>query len=212
MNKIMNKTEIIDELIERYPALSELRPAIEAAGELLAECYGAGGKLLLCGNGGSCSDCGHIVGELMKSFKFRRKIDPRTTEKLRDAGAEFGDTLEGALPAISLCTHQALITAYSNDASPELAFAQQVYGYGKPGDVLIAISTSGSSKNCVDAAITAKAIDMKVIALTGRKLGRLSAVSDVVINVPEDETFKVQELHLPVYHALCAMLEAVFFG
>lgn len=208
----MSKAEISDELCGRYPALAPLRGKIEAAEKLIADSYRAGGKLLLCGNGGSCADCAHIVGELMKSFKFRRKIDAETAAKLAAAGADFGEKLEGALPAVSLCCHDALITAYSNDTEPELAFAQQVYGYGRSGDVLMAISTSGNSKNCADAAVTARAVGMKVVSLTGEGGGRLLALSDVCVNVPASETFKVQEYHLPVYHCLCAMLEAEFFG
>ena len=204
-----------DLLFERYPALEGQRDAIAAMFALTAECYRAGGKLLICGNGGSCADSEHIVGELMKCFLIKRSI-PASLYDALSAYGEDGDalkkSLEGALPAISLCGHNALTTAYLNDTEPTMTFAQQVVGYGRPGDVLIAISTSGNSKNCVYAAEVAKALGMKVIALTGERDSKLSALADVTMRAPSAETFKIQEYHLPVYHALCAMLEAEFFA
>jgi D-sedoheptulose 7-phosphate isomerase len=208
MNKILN------ELIVRYPALGGEVQSIEAAFLLICRTYRGGGKVMCCGNGGSCADCDHIVGELMKSFMFKRKIDVKTEERLRLSrieGEELIRGLEGALPALSLCGHNALTTAFSNDTNPRLTFAQQLYGIAKEGDVLIALTTSGNSQNCVLAAVTAKALNIPVIAFTGENGGKIAAYADVVIHAPEHETFKVQEYHLPVYHALCAMLEAEFF-
>jgi len=181
---------------------------------MLNQSWKDGGKLLVCGNGGSCADAGHIVGELMKSFKLRRPIKPEIREKLSafPDGKSIAGSLEGALPAISLCSQAPLMTAFMNDADASLVFAQQVYGYGRPSDVLLAISTSGNSKNCLNAAMTAKALGMKVVSLTGAGGGKLAKLSDILIDVPETETFKVQELHLPVYHAVCAMVEADNFG
>lgn len=208
MNKILN------ELIGRYPALEGEVTSIEAAFLLLCRTYRGGGKVLCCGNGGSCADCDHIVGELMKSFMFKRKIDVKTEARLRLSGSEGEELirdLEGALPALSLCGHNALTTAFSNDTNPCLTFAQQLYGIAKEGDALIALTTSGNSQNCIYAAVTAKALNIPVIAFTGENGGKIAAYADVTIRAPEHETFKIQEYHLPIYHALCAMLEAEFF-
>ncbi|MBQ8578130.1 MAG: SIS domain-containing protein [Clostridia bacterium] len=208
-------TPHFDLLFERYPALNGQKANVEAMYDLLADTYKNGGKLLVCGNGGSCADSEHIVGELMKCFLIKRKIPAQLSEALSAYG-EDGEALkthlEGALPAISLCGHSALTTAYLNDTEPTMTFAQQVVGYGRPGDILLAISTSGNSKNCVYAAEVAKALGMTVIALTGEKDSKLSALADVTFRAPSTETFKIQEYHLPVYHALCAMLEAEFFA
>lgn len=213
----MKKTtyEIIDGLSERYSELAPLKEALVKAVEISAESYKNGGKLLVCGNGGSASDALHIVGELMKSFTLPRRLP----ESFKDEVACYSENadyvfknLEGALPAISLVNETALQTAYSNDAAPDLAFAQQVYGYGREGDILIGISTSGNSTNVIYACDVARALKMKVIALTGESGGRLRDKCDVLLNVPEKETFKVQERHLPVYHAYCLALENEFFG
>ena len=202
-------------LLERYPALLPVRGDIEKALELLTETYRKGGKLLCCGNGGSASDCEHIVGELMKSFKLRRPLNPGFKEKLSqygDEGAALARTLEGALPAVSLCGHSALSTAYANDRDPYMVFAQQVNGYGNKGDALLILTTSGNSRNCLYAAYTAKAKDMQIISVTGEGGGRIAGLSDVCIALPERETYLVQELTLPVYHYICAKLEEAFFA
>lgn len=208
--------EHLNHLIDRYPKLIVCREDIIQAYELLEFAYQNGRKLLVCGNGGSASDSEHIVGELMKEFKLKRKIYGNQATALKDIDPELGqvlaDNLQGALPAISLTGHPALQTAYMNDAVPELVFAQQVNGYGKAGDVFLGISTSGNSKNVLYAAVNAKAKGLKVIGLTGAKENKLMKFADVCIRVPETETFKIQELHLPVYHCLCLMLEQKFFG
>lgn len=194
------------ELLERYPALTECRADIEKAAELLIETYAGGGKVLCCGNGGSASDSEHIVGELMKGFLLARKVtDERIPEDLRDK-------LQGSLPAISLPSQTSVSSAFVNDCDPEMVYAQLVYGYAEENDLLIAISTSGNSKNVVAAARVAKAVGIKVIALTGKKESKLSEIADVCIKAPETETFKVQECHLPIYHYLCANTEAKFFN
>ena len=206
--------KILDELTARYPALTEQKENVRCAFEVLAAAYRDGQKLLLCGNGGSAADCEHIVGELMKSFKKKRAIDEKVKERLLTMGEDgerLAASLDGTLRAISLASHPALSTAFNNDKDPAVTFAQQLYGYADEGDVLLAISTSGSSRNCVLAAVTAKAKGVKTIALTGKNPGKLSALADAAILVPETETYKVQELHLPVYHCLCAMLEEEFF-
>lgn len=203
-------------LIDCYPKLIVCREDIMTAYELLEAAYSDGRKLLVCGNGGSASDSEHIVGELMKEFKLKRKVYSEQATALKAIDPELGqvlaDNLQGALPAISLTGHSSLQTAFMNDAVPELVFAQQVNGYGKPGDVLLGISTSGNSKNVLYAAVNAKAKGLKVIGLTGAKESKLMAYADVCIRVPETETYKIQELHLPVYHCLCMMLEDKFFG
>lgn len=205
---------ILDELLERYPALEEVKQTVTQAFEIMAESYRNGGKLLLCGNGGSCADSDHIVGELMKCFRKKRPISQEEKDGLMafgESGKHMAEALEGALPAISLCGHNALSTAFINDKDPFLVYAQQVEGYGVRGDVLMATSTSGNAKNCLYAAQLAKVKGLKVIAMTGARESALSAVADVTIRVPSTETFKIQEYHLPVYHALCAMLEQELF-
>ena len=194
-------------LIERYPALAQMRGAIEQAYRLLEECYEKGGKLLVCGNGGSAADSDHIVGELMKGF-YRQRMLP--TEERKRFG-EQGEKLQGALPAIALTQHGALSTAFLNDVDPAMVFAQQVYGYGQGGDVFLGLSTSGNSANVVLAAKVAAAKGMKVIAMTGKDGGKLKELSDVCMIVPAQVTADIQEYHLPVYHTLCAMLEEHFF-
>ncbi len=208
--------KILDQLIERYPVLAGVREDIWAAYEVIADCYVNGGKLLIAGNGGSAADAEHMVGELMKGFVKPRKLGKEMADKLIAVDGEMGqalaDKLQGALPAIALVDHVALSTAYLNDMDPLLGFAQQLNGYGEEGDVFLGISTSGNSKNVLYACTVAKAKGMKVIGLAGRDGGRLREMSDVAVVVPEEETYKIQELHLPVYHGLCLMLEERFFG
>ena len=205
----------IDLLMERYPSLESAKNDIVAAYLLLEESYKNGGKLLVAGNGGSAADAEHIVGELMKGFKLPRKPEADFAEKLVEENQELGsvlaENLQGALPAIALDGHPALSTAYMNDCEPLLCFAQQVNGYGKSGDVFLGISTSGNSKNVLYAATTAHAKGMKVIGLTGAKDSKLKDMSDVCIKAPQTETYMIQELHLPIYHCLCLMLEERFF-
>lgn len=206
----------LDRLIDRYPKLIVCKEDIWRTYQILEAAYASGRKLLVSGNGGSASDSEHIVGELMKEFKLKRKVYGKQAAAMMGIDAELGqtlaDNLQGALPAISLTGHSALQTAFMNDAEPELVFAQQVNGYGKPGDVYLGISTSGNSKNVLYAAVTAKARGLKVIGLTGARENKLMKYADVCIRVPETETYKIQELHLPVYHCLCLMLEERFFG
>lgn len=206
----------IDLLMERYPSLESAKNDIVAAYLLLEESYKNGGKLLVAGNGGSAADAEHIVGELMKGFKLPRKPEADFAEKLveenQELGAVLAENLQGALPAIALDGHPALSTAYMNDCEPLLCFAQQVNGYGKSGDVFLGISTSGNSKNVLFAATTAHAKGMKVIGLTGAKDSKLKDMSDVCIKAPQTETYMIQELHLPIYHCLCLMLEDRFFA
>lgn len=206
----------IEELIQRYPTLEREKCNIVEAYQIMAQSYKNGGKLLVAGNGGSAADSEHIVGELMKGFVEPRKMSEEFSEKLKNAdnqmGKELAEKLQGALPAIALVDHVALSTAYLNDVDPLLGFAQQINGYGAEGDVFLAISTSGNSKNILYACTVAKAKGMKVIGLTGKNGGKLKDMSDVAIVVPEEETYKIQELHLPVYHWLCLALEERFFG
>ena len=212
-----NKTSemVIARLVERYPKLVVCKEDILKAYELLENAFSFGRKLLVSGNGGSASDSEHIVGELMKEFKLKRKVYGEQASALKEIDKELGQTLaeglQGALPAISLTGHSSLTTAFMNDAMPELVFAQQINGYGKPGDVYLGISTSGNSMNVLYAAVNAKAKGLKVIGLTGANENRLMKYADVCIRVPETETYKIQELHLPVYHCLCMMLEERFF-
>jgi len=206
----------VDLLIERYPCLETCKDDIIAAYDILEETYAAGRKLLVAGNGGSASDSEHIVGELMKEFKLKRKIYSAQADRLRKIDEEMGSVLaehlQGSLPAISLVGEPSLTTAFMNDAVPVLIFAQQVNGLGRAGDVFLGISTSGNSQNVLYAAVAAKSKGLKVIGLTGEKENKLMQFTDVCIRVPETETYKIQELHIPVYHCLCLMLEDRFFG
>lgn len=206
----------VDSLVERYPQLEACREDIVNAYDLLEEAYAAGRKLLVAGNGGSASDSEHIVGELMKEFKLKRKIYSAQADRLRRIDEEMGkvlaENLQGSLPAISLVGEPSLTTAFMNDAIPVLVFAQQVNGLGRAGDVFLGISTSGNSQNVLYAAVAAKSKGLKVIGLTGGRENKLMGYADVCIRVPETETYKIQELHLPVYHCLCLMLEERFFA
>ena len=212
MKESTNK--ILVELGERYPALCGQLENVKNGFEIMKNCFEKGGTVYLCGNGGSASDCEHIVGELMKSFKKPRPLPEDLTAVLKACGEEgerICANLDGGLPAVSLCGHPSFTTAYMNDKNPDFTFAQQVNVWGKTGDVLLTLSTSGNSKNCLYAAHVAKAKGMQVVFLGGGTGGKLKDVADASIVVPEKETFKVQELHLPVYHCLCAMLEEEFF-
>ena len=204
---------ILQELIEKNPTLKVCESAIEKAFSLLLETFKKDDKLLLCGNGGSAADCEHIVGELMKSFKKSRALSSEEKETLSvfEHGEVLGDVLEKGVKAVSLTSHLSLSTAFANDKEPSAVFAQQVYVLGNTGDCLLTISTSGNSKNCVYAAEVAKWKGITVIAMTGERESKLSQMSDICIRVPERETYKVQELHLPIYHCLCAMIEEELF-
>lgn len=211
----MNKKSkmIFEKLYETYPSLCCCSNEINLAFELMKSCLEQGGKILVCGNGGSACDSEHIVGELMKGFNLRRPLTP--AQKARFAELEDGDCiadrLQGALRAISLTSQAGLITAFANDVDAELIFAQQVFAYADECDILIALSTSGNSKNIVLAAKTAKAVKTKAIAITGSSGGRLDSISDCCIKLPACSPYEVQEFTLPVYHALCAALELEFF-
>lgn len=214
MNETMQKH--IDLLVSRYPALDAVKDDIQRAYEIMKDCYDGGGKLLIAGNGGSCADAQHIVGELMKGFCRRRPVsgDFRKALLAADAedGGEIADKLQGGLAAIALTDHQALNTAFANDVDANFCYAQQVYGYGRPGDVLLGISTSGNARNLMYAVAVAKAKGMKVIGLCGKDGGRLGKAADCAIIAPAGETYMIQELHLPIYHALCLMLEDTYFA
>ena len=207
--------KIFEELFERYPSLIGVKQNILSAFVIIKNTYQKGGTLYCAGNGGSASDSEHIVGELLKSFKKYRAIDEKTASALSNYGEDGSyllSKLEGSLPAISLISQTGILTAFSNDKSWDTAIAQQLYGLGKQGDCLVLLSTSGNSKNCVYAALLAKAKGISTIAVTGEHGGKLKEVCEETICVPEIETYKVQELHLPVYHCLCAMLEEEFFN
>lgn len=202
--------KIPEELAARHPLLEKCLPEIYAAYELLEVCYRKEGSVYLCGNGGSAADAEHIAGELMKSFVLRRPVSDIFSRQLGDP--EIGIRLQGALRAFSLVGSPGFSTAFANDVSPELVFAQQVYGYGREEDAVWGLSTSGNSKNVLNALKVGRAKKMVTLGMTGQGGGKMAEFCDVCIRVPETETYKVQELHLPVYHALCRMLEIRFFG
>ena len=216
MNTSNNVNRYIDELIERYPVLEENKSSILNAYSILEQSYINNGKLLIAGNGGSAADSEHIAGELMKSFKLSRNVSSDFAQKLisvdADRGKLLAENLQGTLTAIPLVSHSALSTAYINDVDGLGVFAQQLFGFGQKGDAFLAISTSGNSENVLRAAVVARAMDIKIIGLTGKKGGKLAEIADETIRVPETETFKIQELHLPIYHCLCLMLEERFFA
>ncbi|VAW18829.1 Phosphoheptose isomerase [hydrothermal vent metagenome] len=212
----MKGETILNDLIKRYPALEPCKNDIWEACSSVIGCYLNNGQLLVCGNGGSCADSGHIVGELMKSFAKKRPLDKGLAASLKsipgERGAYIAGKLEGGLPAISLNAHTSLFSAISNDIGADLVFAQQVAGYGREGDVLIAISSSGDSQNVVDAAITAKAKGLKVIGLTGQTGGVMKQYCDIAICAPSMSTPGIQEYHLPVYHTICRIVEDNMFN
>ncbi|MEZ3435950.1 MAG: SIS domain-containing protein [Lachnospiraceae bacterium] len=206
----------IDNLMTRYPKLIQIKQDIINAYLLMEECYINRGKLLIAGNGGSAADSEHIAGELMKKFKIERPISKEFAERLEavdfERGKALAQNLECSLTAIPLVAHEALTTAYINDADGLGVFAQQLFGYGQAEDVFLGISTSGNSENILNAAVVARASGIKVIGLTGGNGGKLAEMADVLVCVPENETYMIQELHLPVYHCWCLMLEHKFFG
>ncbi len=206
----------LDLLFQLHPCLHPCRDAVLEAAEAMALCFSTSCKLLICGNGGSAADSKHVVAELMKGFRLERRIGDGLARALRETSPEHGGFLAGrlqaGLPAVSLASEDALMTAVANDIDPALVFAQQVMALGRAGDVLLALSTSGNSVNVLYAVIVAKAKGMKTVLLSGRDGGRMRRHCDVAVLVPENECHLVQELHLPVYHALCLALEEVFFG
>lgn len=207
--------QIFDTLYERYPALECCRESIARAYEIILNCYKNGGTVMICGNGGSSADCEHIVGELMKGFMSKRKMTAEAAEQfmavLGDGADEYIEKLQGALPAISLVSQSGIQTAFANDVDPAMGYAQQVYGYARKGDVVIGISTSGGAKNVLHAFNTAKVLGASSVLLSGGTGGVCAKAADVAIIVPEKETYKVQEYHLPVYHCLCAVIESEMF-
>ena len=206
----------IDLLMKRYPSIASRKQDIINAYLIMEECYEHDGKLLIAGNGGSAADSEHIAGELMKRFKTPRPVTPGMAEKLKQIdpvrGEDLAKNLERGLMAIPLVAHEALSTAYINDVDGLGVFAQQLFGFGREGDVFLGISTSGNSKNVMSATVVARALGIRVIGLTGAKGGELAEVADVIVRVPETETYMIQELHLPIYHCWCLMLEDKFFG
>lgn len=211
----MREMEYLDELTSRYPVLEAVKGDILKAYEILRDCYAGGGKVLIAGNGGSCADSEHIVGELMKGFVKRRPVSDEFAAALKTAdtrrGGELASSLQGGLPAISLTGHTGLATAFLNDVNGEMIYAQQLYGYGKKGDVFIGISTSGNAENIMYAVAVARASSIRTIGLTGKDGGKMAGACDCTIVAPSNETFKIQELHLPIYHTLCLMLEEHFY-
>ena len=207
--------EELELLFSNYPDLKGCRDSIVAAFQLLSNCYHQRGLIMVCGNGGSAADAEHIVGELMKGFKLKRPVRPEQRRLLQSLFAADGellaDHLQQAIPAISLVSQTSVSTAIINDVKAEMVFAQLVYGYGKPGDVLTGLSTTGNSKNVVNACKVAKALGIHTIAFTGENESQLSEICDVTIQVPAQEVYRVQEFHQPVYHTLCAMLEKKAF-
>lgn len=204
----------IEELLKNYPQLKEIQDNIWEAYCVMRDCYVNHGKLLLCGNGGSASDCEHIVGELLKEYQVKRMISAEMQKSLKKYGADQNmiDNIVDALPAMTLTSYTSFITAYCNDNNSDYLFAQQMYVLGNPGDVLWAISTSGNSANVINAGIVAKARGLKIVGMTGHDGGRLKAYADVLLNVPSDRTARIQEMHVPVYHTICGMLEENFFN
>jgi len=214
--KVMKPDPVIKGLIQRYPELAPVMNSISEAAEMMISCYSSGGKILLCGNGGSSSDAEHVTGELMKSFELLRPLDDSLKKRIEEIGGDNGKILatklEHAMPAICLSSQTSLTSAIANDTGNDFVYAQQIIGYGNESDILIAISTSGNSPNVVNACITAKALNMNVIGLTGESGGKMKPYCDILLNVQGSNTALVQELHLPVLHTLCKLVEYHFYG
>ena len=208
--------KLLSDLIDRYPDLEPCSQDVTNAFEVLRDCFEQGGKVLVCGSGGSAADSEHIVGELMKGFKLKRPVSGAFKKKLSasfpDEALYLGEHLQGALPALSLVSQTALMTAYANDVAADMIFAQQVYGYGNQGDVLWGISTSGSSTSVLNALRVASVLGLRTLGLSGQGGGQMKALCDVTICAPSTETLEIQERHLPIYHTLCLMLETYFFS
>lgn len=213
--KTMDSKQIRDELFQRYPALVSCQKEFDEAYSVILDCYRKDGKLMLAGNGGSAADSDHFTGEMTKSFKFSRRLDSGFEQKLEslygDEGKKLAENLEGGLMCIPLTQFAAANTAFMNDVLPEAAFAQLVQTFGRENDVFIGISTSGNSRNIILALMAAKARGVRTVCLTGATGGKCREFADVCICAPETETFKIQEYHLPIYHALCSMVEADLF-
>lgn len=201
----------VEELINRYPCLCDLQKDVESAVRAIVDCHSWGGKILIAGNGGSAADAEHISGELLKGFITKRPPDTDELSSLKAALGEDAHLLQRGVSAIPLSSLSASLSAFANDVSPRLVFAQLVYALGRAGDVLVCLSTSGNSENVVAAARVARTLGIHTVALTGRSGGKLAEICDITVNVPESETYKVQELHLPVYHAICAEVEEMLF-
>lgn len=199
----------INDLILNHPNLEDVGNEVRNAAQLITECFKSGGKLLLCGNGGSCADCEHIAGEMVKQFAKDRPLSPELADKL---GPELSSELHGGLPALSLPSMIGFHTAFNNDDNPEFGFAQQVIAFGKADDILLGISTSGNSKNVINAIKTANVLGLKTMGLTGANGGRLSEIANISINAPAENVARIQELHLPIYHAICAFVEDQIFS
>ena len=211
----MDKNTVFENLLSRYPVLGKCGDDIMAAYDILADCFKNDGCLFTCGNGGSAADADHIVGEILKGFVLKRPLpeaDKTFLKSFGEQGTMLADNLQCGLRATNLMAHTAAYTAAANDLGGDTGPAQQLNALGRRGDVLLGISTSGNAKNIALACMVAKLKGMKIIGMTGIGGGRLSELADVCIRVPERETYKVQELHLPVYHALCMMVEAAFFA
>lgn len=217
-NDFMEDVEMhtrLEKLFEKYPELAECQASIEEAFTAIKRAFESGRKLLLAGNGGSAADCEHVVGELMKGFMSKRPLSQELKEKFKavSGGNDYlVEHLQGALPAISLVSQSALMTAFANDVASDMVFAQQVFGYGKEGDVFVGFSTSGNSTNINHAVKVAKGLGLVTIGFTGKSGGTLKELCDVTITVPYDSTPDIQERHLPIYHTLCIMLEEAFFA
>ncbi|MBO5078507.1 MAG: SIS domain-containing protein [Oscillospiraceae bacterium] len=208
-------SQFVNDFFRRHEDLIPLREDILQAGQMLIEAFEGGNQVLMCGNGGSCADCDHIAGEFLKGFLLKRPV-PQDIQKVFEEkygaeGAGIAGKLQQGLPAISLNTHSAAISAFANDVDPELVYAQQVLAYGKPGDVLIGISTSGNAANVAAAVMTANSIGVHTIGLTGKDGGKLAKLADLALIMPQMETYRIQEDHLAVYHLLCAMAEYELF-
>jgi D-sedoheptulose 7-phosphate isomerase len=216
MNLKSSSMQHLDKLFKRYPELAGLRDQITRSSEMICDTYRNGGKVLVCGNGGSAADSEHIVGELMKGFVLRRELTDSQVSALKAAGyedwKELAQNLQQGLPAIALTGHNALSSAVLNDNDPYMTYAQQAFSYGRAGDVLIGISTSGNARNVVNAIKVGRAFGLRTIGFTGSRPSKMDEFCDVMIKVPATETFKIQEFHLPVYHTVCIIVENEMFG
>ncbi len=203
---------ILDDLVRRYPDLQPCADSIRGGFDLLQKSVRAGRKILLCGNGGSAADSSHIAGELLKSLAKERKLSPAEQKLFGPEQKDLVAHLQGGIPAISLPDQGVIHSAIANDVDAQYAFAQLVWALGKPGDALWAISTSGNSRNAIHAQTVARAKGMATVGLLGRDGGKMKSLCDVAILAPGGNTQEIQERHLPIYHALCLMLEEAIYS
>lgn len=207
--------KLLDAYCGKIAAAAAIREPLLKCIALLCDCFDSGGQLLICGNGGSCADADHIVGELVKGFKLDRPLAEPFAKALRAQGHDgilLAERLQNGFPVINLAAHSALLTAIVNDLGGEYIYAQQTAVYGRKGDILLGISTSGNSRDVLYAGLAAKAKGMQTIGLTGKSGGEMERQFDILLHADAEITEDIQDIHSAIYHAICACVEYQFWG